>query len=109
MPVVVYIVVILLALVPQIVFTFLYWRWIPAWTKNSYGRLAQLDSWSQILFLSAILSFITIGTDWGVEARRTTLAICLIPFAILGVFRLILLKRAVDSAKSHNTEGDSEQ
>ena len=99
-----YIVIISLALVCQLAFTFLYWKWIPSWVKNPYGRLAQLDSWSQIVLFSFFLTLLTIGTGLSVDSKRTIAAICLMPFIFVGFFKLRLLKKAVDSAKQENNE-----
>ena len=101
-----YIVVIALALAPQILFTVLYWKWIPSWVKNPYGRLAQLDCWSQIALLSLLLVFLIVGQGMSIEAKRGFMALCLIPFIVLGVFRLILLKRAVDSSREEERSND---
>ena len=99
-----YIVIITLALVCQLAFTFLYWKWIPSWVRNPYGRLAQLDSWSQILLFSFFLILLTVGPEISTNSKRAIAAICLMPFIFVGFFKLILLKKAVDSAKQEDNE-----
>lgn len=94
-----YIVIVTLALLPQVAFSFLYWKWVPSWIRNPYGRLAQLDSFSQILVLFIFLIFLFVGTLIGHETKRFVMAVLLVPFIFLGWLRLVLLKRAVDSSK----------
>lgn len=99
-----YIVIVLLALLPQAAFTVLYWKWIPSWVRNPYGRLSQLDSWSQIIILFVFLVFLVSGDSVDRDTKRVVMAFCLTPFIFLGVFRLSLLKKAVDSSKIEDRE-----
>lgn len=99
-----YIVVIVLALLLQLLFTALYWKWIPSWIKNPFGRLAQSDSWSQILILSTLAVFFFVGDGMSVDHKRTILAIFLLPLVVSSAFRLLLLKKAVDSARADEKE-----
>ena len=94
-----YVVVIALVIAPQLLFSVLYWKWIPAWTKNSYGRLAQFDSWAQVLLLVNLLLFSTGWSDLPLGDKRVILSICLVPSVFIGILKLILLKRAVDSSR----------
>lgn len=95
-----YVVVIALAMAPQLLFTVLYWKWIPSWTKNSYGRLAQFDSWAQLALLAVLMFFVTNGDRIPLTDKRAILAVCLTPSVFLGILRLVLLKRAVDSSRA---------
>jgi hypothetical protein len=94
-----FIVVVVLALMPQIAFSVLYWRWIPGWTKNSYGRLAQLGSWCHIILLTLYLVLVLFGKSFNPIVAGVILISAFVPLVLFGVLQLILLKRAVDSAK----------
>jgi hypothetical protein len=91
--------IVILALVPQLLFSVLYWKWIPAWIRNPYGRLAQLDSWSLILLLIFFLVILALGDHIGQTEKRVISAVLLLPFIFAGFLKLTLLKRAVDSSK----------
>lgn len=101
-----YIVVLVMALLPQIAFSALYWRWIPAWTKNAYGRLAQLESWSQTYLLLVLLFNLSFSSYLSLDTKRAILATSIVPFIILSGLRIYLLKRAFDSSKE---EGEDEK
>lgn len=93
-----YIVIVILALLPQLAFTVLYWKWIPSWVKNPYGRLAQLDSWSQIVLLVLFMVILISGSYFSPGEKRFIATFSITPWIFLGLLRLTLLKRAVDSA-----------
>ena len=94
-----FVIVATLALIPQVIFTVLYWKWIPAWVKNPYGRLAQFDSWCRILFYSIMLFLIAFGSKIGHAWASVVFISGFVPVIFFGIFQLALLKRAVDSAK----------
>lgn len=102
-----YIVVILLALLPQLLFSVLYWKWIPSWTKNPYGRLAQLDSVALILLLLFFLFVVILGDSMSQGEKRAIAVVLMFPFIVGGFFKLTLLKRAVDSSKEGETRNDN--
>lgn len=97
--IVAYIVVVSLALLPQIVFSALYWRWIPSWTKNPYGRLAQLGAWCHIIFLTVFESFLIFGRHLNQTLASYVFIASFLPLIFFGILQLSLLKEAVDSAK----------
>ncbi len=94
-----FIVVIALALVPQIIFTVSYWRWIPSWIRNPYGRLAQLGSWCHIILLTLYLCFLVLGRQINPYVAEAMLLTAFLPLVFFGYLQLILLRKAVDSAK----------
>ncbi len=104
----IYVIILVLGLGQQLAFSILYWRWIPEWRKNAYGRLAQFESWSSVALLSALLFILLFGTslNFQTEDKREILAVVLIPFVFLGALKLSLLKRAVDSAKAKQEADD---
>jgi uncharacterized PurR-regulated membrane protein YhhQ (DUF165 family) len=102
------IVVIALALAPQLLFTVLYWKWIPTWIKNPYGRLAQLGSWCHIILLSLYLCFITFGRHFGRTIAEAMLVSAFVPLVIFGFLQLLLLKKAFDSSSiEHQREEEA--
>lgn len=94
-----FLIVVILTLVPQLLFSVLYWKWIPQWTKNPYGRLAQFGSWSISLTLILCLILATAGRHLGREVLREVFVFGFLPLLVFGYLQLSLLKRAVDSAK----------
>lgn len=94
-----YIVVVAVALALQIAFSLLYWKWFPSWVNNPYGRLAQLGAFALITNLTLVLLVNTFGHDWGRSEVRTIFTFGFLFLVAFGVLQLILLKRAVDSAK----------
>lgn len=94
------IVIIILALVPQLLFTALYSKWIPTWVKNPYGRLAQLGSWCHIILLSVYLFFLLFRVHFNRLTAEYILITAFVPLVIFGFLQLILLKRAVDASKA---------
>ena len=100
-----FIVVVVLALVPQLLFTALYWKWIPAWTKNPYGRLAQFGSWSISFTLTLCLILATAGRGLPRESLREIFTFGFLPLLFFGYLQLALLKKAVDSSKNNDQEG----
>jgi hypothetical protein len=107
--IVAYIVIVSLALLPLVAFSVLYWKWVPSWVRNPYGRLTQLDSWSQIIVLFLSLVFLLSGTHVDVNVKRVVLTVCLIPFIFIGILRLSLLKKAVDSSKEEDKDKDKNE
>lgn len=99
-----FITVVVLALVPQVLFSFFYWKWIPQWTKNPYGRLAQLGSWCHIILLSLYLIFVLFGRHFNPTFAEVLLISAFIPLDIFGYLQLSLLKKAVDSAREERGE-----
>lgn len=97
-------IVVVLALVPQVLFSMLYWKWIPLWTKNPYGRLAQLGSWCHIILLSLYLCLVLFGKHLNHIVSGVILVSAFVPLVIFGFLQLILLKRAVDSSKTKRME-----
>lgn len=99
-----------LALAQQVTFSVLYWRWIPAWVRNPYGRLAQLGCWSLALIL--ILALIVSATGHsGDSTAKTIYFFGFLPLLAFGFLQLDLLKKAVDSAReeSSNTAETEEE
>ena len=99
-----FIVVISLALMPQILFSALYWKWIPLWIRNPYGRLAQLGSWCHIVLLSLYLVFLLFGHLFDRYVASIMLIAAFVPLVLFGFLQLFLLKKAVDSAAAKETE-----
>lgn len=98
-------IVLILALVPQVFFSVLYWRWIPDWVKNPYGRLAQLGSWCHIILLSLYLVFTEFGRHFNPTVAEYLLILAFVPLVIFGLLQLHLLKMAVDSSQvEHDKE-----
>lgn len=104
-----FIVVVALALVPQIAFSFLYWRWIPSWVKNAYGRLAQLGAWCHIIFLSVFESFLIFGKYINPLFGQYVLIFSFFPLIAFGILQLDLLKKAAGSAKTEEEIGEEKQ
>ncbi len=98
----VYVTVVALALAQQVTFSILYWRWIPHWTKNPYGRMAQLGCWALIipLFLSLVTFAISDGGGEGGNTLKVIFTIGFLPLLVFGFMQLDLLKRAVDSGST---------
>lgn len=96
--------VLIVALVLQILFTMLYWKWIPSWVKNSYGRLAQLGSWVHIVLLSIYLCFLWFGKYFNVFVAEVMLISAFLPLVFFGLLQLVLLKEAVYSSRANNPE-----
>lgn len=102
-------VVVVMALMPQLLFTALYWKWIPTWIKNPYGRLAQLGSWCHIILLSLYLCFILFGKYFNQVVAEIMLVSAFVPLVIFGFLQLLLLKKAFESSKiEHREEHDEE-
>jgi len=99
-----FVVIVTMALLPQILFSVLYWKWIPNWTKNSYGRLAQLGSWCHILLLTLYLVFTIFGKSFNPIFAGVVLISAFVPLVVFGFLQLILLKMAVDSSKSEESK-----
>lgn len=99
-----FLVVVILALVPQLLFSMLYWKWIPHWTKNPYGRLAQFGSWSISFTLILCLILATIGKGLSRDSLRDIFVFGFIPLLAFGYLQLYLLKKAVDSASKEREE-----
>jgi len=97
-------VIVALALLPQILFSILYWRWIPNWTKNPYGRLAQLGSWCHILLLSLYLVFVIFGKSLNPTFAGVLLVSAFVPLVVFGFLQLALLKLAVDSSMNEKSK-----
>ena len=97
--IVAYIVVVALALLPQVSFSFLYWRWIPSWIKNPYGRLAQLGAWCHIIFLSVFETFLIFGRHLNPTFASYVFIFSFLPLIFFGVLQLDLLRKAVNSAR----------
>lgn len=93
-----FIVVVALALVPQIIFSMLYWKWIPAWIRNPYGRLAQLGSWCHIILLTLYLALAVFGQYFNQTMAGVILILAFVPLVVYGLLQLILLRKAVESA-----------
>jgi hypothetical protein len=102
-----YIVVVALALLPQIAFSFLYWRWIPSWIRNPYGRLAQLGAWCHIVFLSIFECFLIFGKYINRDFASYLLVTSFFPLIFFGILQLDLLKKAVNSAREKQKERDN--
>ena len=102
-------VVVILALVPQLLFTSLYWKWIPTWIKNPYGRLAQLGSWCHIILLTLYLCFVLFGKYFNPTVAGVMLVAAFIPLVVFGFLQLLLLRKALDqSIVEHQLERDEE-
>lgn len=93
-------VVVIMALVPQVLFTISYQRWIPSWVKNPYGRMAQLGSWCHIILLSLYLVLVLFGKHFNHVVSGVVLVAAFVPLVVYGFLQLILLKKAVESAKA---------
>lgn len=91
-------VVMVLALVPQVVFTIRYWKKLPAWIRHPYGRLAQLGCWCHILLLTLYLAFIWLGMYFNPLVAKILLVSAFVPLIFYGLLQLNLLERAVKSA-----------
>lgn len=101
--------VVLLALLLQLVFSVAYWVWIPAWVKDSYGRMAQLGAWCHIIFLSVFESFIFFGRHMNVTVAGFLLVASFVPLIVYGFLQIVLLRRAVLSARMEGEQqGESE-
>lgn len=101
-----FIIVMFLALVPQVTFFVLYWRWFPRWKYNSYGQLTMLGSAFHIVVLSLYL-WLSLFGDY--TNRYVASGIFFFAFGLLilfGVFQLVLLRRAVKAAVAE--EGTSQ-
>lgn len=98
----VFIVVLGVALVLQVLFSFLYWRWFPTWTSHPYGRLAQLGSFSHTILLLIYIFFILFGKLLSQRVAEVVFLSGFIPLIVFGVLQLILLQRAFDLAKSED-------
>jgi len=96
--------VLIVALALQILFTILYWKWIPSWVKNSYGRLAQLGSWVHIVLLSIYLCFLWFGKYFNRFLAEVMLISAFLPLVFFGILQLLLLKQAVDSSRVEHPE-----
>lgn len=94
-----FIIVVVLALVPQILFSMLYWKWIPVWIRNPYGRLAQLGSWCHIVLLSLYLGLVLFGKHFNPHVAGVVLILAFVPLVVFGVLQLVLLKKAVEAAR----------
>lgn len=97
----VYVTVVALALAQQVTFSFLYWRWIPQWTKNPYGRMAQLGCWALIVpLLLSLINFAISGGGSGSNTIRLVFIIGFLPLLAFGFLQLDLLKKAVESGEA---------
>lgn len=94
-----YIVVVGMALLLQVAFSALYWRLMPSWVRNPYGRLAQLGAWCHIIFLSVFESFVIFGKHINPLVGQWVLLLSFVPLILFGIFQLDLLKRAVNAAR----------
>lgn len=92
-------IVVIVALVPQLLFSALYWKWIPLWTRNPYGRLAQFGSWCHIILLTLYLVLTLFGKHFNQFITGIVLVSAFVPLDIYGFLQLILLKKAVESAR----------
>lgn len=97
-----YVVVVALALLPQMIFSFLYWRWIPYWVNNPYGRLSQLGAWCHIIFLFMLLSFLVFGEYFNRLVSEYIFLASFFPLIFYGILQLILLRRAVNESKERS-------
>lgn len=97
-------VVMTLALVPQIIFTIRYWKKSPQWTKNLWGRLAQLGCWCHILLLTIYLVFTWFGRYFNVLFAEILLVSAFVPLIFYGVFQLMLLEKALELAEAAKEE-----
>ncbi len=103
------ILVVALALVPQVAFSGLYWIKIPQWTKNPYGRLAQLGSWCHILLLSLYLLFLAVGRYMNRYVAEGLLIVAFGQLFFFGILQLHLLMKAyAESSKSVEEESNEE-
>ena len=101
-------IVLIMALLPQVLFSVLYWKWIPDWVKNPYGFLAQLGSWCHIILLTLYLIFTEFGRHFNPTVAGYILISAFVPLVIFGFLQLHLLKMAVDSSKvKHDEEAAS--
>lgn len=101
-------IVLVAALLLQVAFTMLYWKWIPGWVKNRYGRLAQLGSWVHIILLSVYLCFTWFGKLLNVLFAEVMLISAFLPLVFFGVLQLVLLKAAVNDSKAEHKEATSD-
>ena len=101
-----YLIVVTLAWLPQVLFTVLYWVWVPQWTRNPYGRLAMLQAWYLVTILSIIMYISAFGLDR--DIARGIFTFSFLPLAFLGFLQLFLLKKAVDSSKARNEEAGND-
>lgn len=97
-------IVLIMALVPQILFSALYWKWIPDWVKNPYGRLAQLGSWCHIVLLSLYLVFTEFGRHFNPTVAGYMLILAFVPLVVFGFLQLYLLRMAVESSRVEHKE-----
>lgn len=95
-----FVTVVSLALLPQLLFFFLYWRWIPSWIHNKYGRLAQAGAMCHIILLSLYIVIVVFGKHFNKDFEGIVLILAFVPLILFGLFQLSLLKLAVDSAKA---------
>lgn len=99
-----YIVVVALALLPQVVFSVVYWWKIPSWIKNPYGRLAQFGAWCHIIFLGVVLVFLTVGRQTDPHLANFIFLFSFFPLIAYGVFQLFLLKKAIEESRKEERE-----
>jgi len=93
-----FLIVVILALLPQIAFSICYWRMIPSWVNNPYGRLAQLGAWCHITFLTFYLVVQLFHKYFNVIWVDVIFISAFVPLILFGCFQLYLLKVAVRSA-----------
>lgn len=103
-----YVAVVIMALLPQVLFSILYWTWIPTWIKNPYGRLAQLDAWCRIILLSVFLFINFFGKGLDPNVVTFIFILAFLPLVYFGGLQLILLRRAAKSAPVKTEEGAGE-
>lgn len=94
--------VVALALVPQVLFSVLYWRWIPQWVKNPYGRLSQLGSWCHIVLLILYLLFLLFGRSFDKWVSGVLLILAFSQLVIFGILQLLLLRKAVSDSEKED-------
>lgn len=99
-------IVVAMALVPQVLFSVLYWRWIPQWVKNPYGRLSQLGSWCHINLLILYLLFLLVGRSMNRWMAGSMLILAFSQLVVFGFLQLALLKRAVVASKKEDEHDD---
>lgn len=99
-----FVIVLAIALLLQILFSMLYWKWIPGWVKNPYGRLAQLGSWVHIILLSLYLCFTFFGKFFNRYVAEVMLISAFLPLVFFGILQLLLLKQAVDLSRFDHPE-----
>jgi hypothetical protein len=95
-----FVTVVSLALLPQLLFFVLYWKWIPSWIHNKYGRLAQAGAMCHIILLSLYLFLVAFGKHFNPRLEGIVLVLAFVPLIFFGLFQLSLLKLAVDSANA---------